>query len=141
MKSWSGELIKTDLFMAILVGYYGRIVGRSGLANMHGITVNNEMIWIIKDMYVWSFSIFPLKNLLRKLVIALNKWLLNVALSQSLLKLANLLRRKLKEEREVLVLCCLMWVFFFTFEKVNWKNGIHISKFLRFWKNVSIQWY
>ena len=94
--------------MAILVGYYGRIVGRSGLANMHGITVNNEMIWIIKDMYVWSFSIFPLKNLLRKLVIALNKLLLNVALSQSLLKLANLLRRKLKEEREVLVLCCLM---------------------------------
>ena len=30
--------------MAILVGYYGRIVGRCGLAIAHGITVNNEMI-------------------------------------------------------------------------------------------------
>ena len=30
--------------MAILVGYYGRIVGRCGLENVHVITVINEMI-------------------------------------------------------------------------------------------------
>ena len=29
--------------MAIPKGYYGRIVGRSGLANTHGITVHNGM--------------------------------------------------------------------------------------------------
>ena len=44
LKSLSRVLIKTDLLMAILVGYYGRIVGRCGLAIAHGITVNNEMI-------------------------------------------------------------------------------------------------
>ena len=30
--------------MAIPVGYYGRIIGRSGLPNVHGITVHNGTI-------------------------------------------------------------------------------------------------
>ena len=44
LKLWSRELIRLDLFMAIPVGYYGRIVGRSGLANVHGIMVHNGTI-------------------------------------------------------------------------------------------------
>ena len=30
--------------MAILVGYYGRIIGRSGFTNVHGITIYNGTI-------------------------------------------------------------------------------------------------
>ena len=41
LKPWSGESITLDLFMAIPEEHYGRIVGRSGLANVHGITVYN----------------------------------------------------------------------------------------------------
>ena len=42
-----GLLIKTDLCLEIPKGYYGRVVGRSGLANFKGIlvfsgTVNSE---------------------------------------------------------------------------------------------------
>ena len=33
-----------DLIIAIPEGYYGRIVGHSGLANTHGITVHNGTI-------------------------------------------------------------------------------------------------
>ena len=41
LKPWSRELIRLDLVMAIPKGYYGRIVGHSGLGNTHGITVHN----------------------------------------------------------------------------------------------------
>ena len=34
LKPWSRELIRLDLFIAIPEGYYGRIVGRSGLSNV-----------------------------------------------------------------------------------------------------------
>ena len=34
LKPWSRELIRFDLFVAILKGYYGRLVGRSGLVNV-----------------------------------------------------------------------------------------------------------
>ena len=44
LKPWSRELIRFDWFMAIPKGYYGRIFGRSGLANTHGITVHNGTI-------------------------------------------------------------------------------------------------
>ena len=44
LKPWIRELTRFDLFMAIPVGYYGRIVGRSGLANVYGITVYNGTI-------------------------------------------------------------------------------------------------
>ena len=37
LKHWSRDLIRLDLFMAIPEGYYGRIVGPSGSANVHGI--------------------------------------------------------------------------------------------------------
>ena len=44
LKPWRRELIRLDLFMAIAEGYYGKIVGRSGLANSHGIMVHNGTI-------------------------------------------------------------------------------------------------
>ena len=44
LKLWSRELIRLDLFIAIPERYYGRIVGRSGLANTHGISVHNGTI-------------------------------------------------------------------------------------------------
>ena len=44
LKSWNRELIRLDLLMAIPKGYYGRIVGGSGLANIHGITVYNGTV-------------------------------------------------------------------------------------------------
>ena len=44
MKPWSRKFIRLGLFIAILEGYYGRIVGRSGLANVHDITVHNGTI-------------------------------------------------------------------------------------------------
>ena len=44
MKPWRRKLIRLGLFIAIPEGYYGRIVGRSGLANVHGITVDNGTI-------------------------------------------------------------------------------------------------
>ena len=40
LKPWTRELIRLDLFIAIPEGYYGRIVGPSSLANVHGITVH-----------------------------------------------------------------------------------------------------
>ena len=44
LKPWSRELIRLDLSIAIPEWYYGRIVGRSGLANTHGISVHNGTI-------------------------------------------------------------------------------------------------
>ena len=44
LKPWSRELIKFDLLMTFPVRYYGKIVGRSGLANVHGITVHIKTI-------------------------------------------------------------------------------------------------
>ena len=41
LKPWSRELIIFDLFIAIPEGYYGRIVGRSGLANTHSSKWND----------------------------------------------------------------------------------------------------
>ena len=38
------ELIKTDLCLEIPKGYYGRVVGRSGLANLKGIFVFNSTV-------------------------------------------------------------------------------------------------
>ena len=40
-KPWGRALIKLDLSMAIPEGYYGWIVGRSGLANMCSIIVHH----------------------------------------------------------------------------------------------------
>ena len=56
------ELIKTDLCLEIPKGYYGRVVGRSGLANFKGIlvfngTVNSEYRGKICDV------LFNLSNL------------------------------------------------------------------------------
>ena len=44
LQTWSRELIRLDLFIAIPEGYYGRIVGRSDLANVDDITVYNGTI-------------------------------------------------------------------------------------------------
>ena len=38
------ELIKTNLCLEIPKGYYGRVVGRSGLANLKGIFVFNSTV-------------------------------------------------------------------------------------------------
>ena len=132
MKPWSRELIKFDLLMAFPVRYYGKIVGRSGLANVHDITVH---IKTIDSNYrgivcVWSFSIFPIKNLLWKLIIALHKWLLNVVLCQSVSKLLNLMRRKLKRE-------IFFFFFFFQLSKklIEKKMEPHIQVFAFLNKN------
>ena len=69
-KPWCRELISLDLYMAIPKGYYGRIVGRSGLENAHGIVVHNETIDLDYRGKV-SFLIFPMKNMQWKQVIAL----------------------------------------------------------------------
>ena len=44
LKPWGRALIKLDLNIAIPEGYYGRIVGRSGLANTCGIIFHDGMI-------------------------------------------------------------------------------------------------
>ena len=41
LKPWGRALIKLDLSMAIPEGYYGLILGRSGLANMCSIIVHH----------------------------------------------------------------------------------------------------
>ena len=38
------ELIKTNLYLEIPMGYYGRVVGRSGLANFKGILIFNGTV-------------------------------------------------------------------------------------------------
>lgn len=44
LKLWSRKLVKLELSIAIPKGYYGRIVGRSGLAISHGIIVHKGTI-------------------------------------------------------------------------------------------------
>ena len=44
LKLWSRVLMKLDLTVAISEGYYGWTVGRSGLANTHGIIVHDVTI-------------------------------------------------------------------------------------------------
>ena len=44
LKLWSRELVKLELSIAIPKGYYGRIVGRSGLAISQDIIVHNGTI-------------------------------------------------------------------------------------------------
>lgn len=41
LKPWGRALIKLSLSVAIPEGYYGQIVVRSGLANKHGIIVDD----------------------------------------------------------------------------------------------------
>ena len=61
LKPWNKELIRHDLFIAIPEGYYGRIVGHSDLANVHGITVHNGMIYSDYQGIVYV-ALFNLSN-------------------------------------------------------------------------------
>ena len=45
-------LIKCQLSFAIPYGFYGKIVGRSGLANVHGILLMIHLMLIIKKLFV-----------------------------------------------------------------------------------------
>ena len=64
LKPWSRELIRLDLFIAITEAYYENIVGRSGLANVHGIAVHNGTIDLNYQgiVCVVLFSL-PMKNM------------------------------------------------------------------------------
>lgn len=44
IKSFSTELVRLDIHFAIPEGYYGKIVGRSGLENKHGLIIHNGTI-------------------------------------------------------------------------------------------------
>ena len=64
LKPWSRALIKLDLSMAIPEGYYGRIVGRYGLANMCGIIVHDGTIESdYRGVVCGVFLIFPMRNI------------------------------------------------------------------------------
>ena len=94
LKPWGRELIFVDLNTAILDRYYGRIVGCSGIAkDTVWWFAMEQLIRIIEEMLAWSFSIFPMKNTLSKEATVLLKWLLNVTILQSLLKLMNLVKK------------------------------------------------
>ena len=101
-KLWNRELIRFDLFIAIPEGYYGRIVGRSGLANVHGITVYNGTI----DSDSQGIVCVVLFNLSNEGYVVETS--LNDATLRSLRKSMNLKRRKLKEDRRFWFFRCLM---------------------------------
>ena len=64
LKPWGRALIKPDFSMSIPEGYYGRIGGHSGLANMYGIIVHDgRLIRTIEVLCAWSFSIIPTENI------------------------------------------------------------------------------
>ena len=64
LKPWGRALIKLDCSIAIQEGYYGQIVGHSGLAITRSIIVTTEqLIRIIGVWCAWSFSVFPTRNI------------------------------------------------------------------------------
>lgn len=44
IKSFTTELVRFDIYFAIPEGQYGKIVGRSGLANKHDLIIHNRTI-------------------------------------------------------------------------------------------------
>ena len=60
--NWERLLIKVELNFAILSGFYGWIVGRSGLANVHGIVAFNCTVDVDYQETVWII-LFNLSNI------------------------------------------------------------------------------